>query len=163
MDEQEYRRLYAKIADKIADKLQEEIERVYALLESERMSYTDSLRLTWALDNDDPPPDVSDISEPLTPVKKFLIPRGNGHYPPIPEHFATGNDRIRYVIPLIEGDIISQPLIADKLRELFPDEVSYIQTPNISKVLRSLEERGELVKVRNAHGNQPTIYRRVKR
>ena len=161
MDEQEYRRLYSKIEDKIASQLQDEMERIYALMDAERQNYIQSLNRTWAIDNDAPPPNVSDLGKPYNYSGLIKKEQGNGHAAAPPDHFETRNDQIRYVIPLISGDEISQPKVMDKLRELFPEEASYIQTPNISKVLRDLEKKGSLVKVRDAHANSPTIYRRV--
>jgi hypothetical protein len=162
IDQQEYRRLFGKIEGKIAAKRNAEMERIEAELEAERRSYIESLNRTWALDNDDPPPDTSDLSLAFSTLEPVEAAQGNGSQPSsVPDHFETRNDQIRFVIPLIEGDEISQPKVMDKLRELFPEEASYIQTPNISKVLRGLEKNGALKKVRGAHANNPTIYRRV--
>jgi hypothetical protein len=68
--------------------------------------------------------------------------------------------RIKSIVPLMEGDEVSQPLVITKVRELYPD-LAYIDPTIVTKALRELEKDGVLVQVRPRRAKHPAVFRKV--
>jgi hypothetical protein len=73
------------------------------------------------------------------------------------KHYQT----ILSVLPAIEGDIITQPLVRTKLQELYPEYGASVQVPTISSTLRQLTDDGVLELVRKGAGGRAHVYRIV--
>lgn len=69
--------------------------------------------------------------------------------------------RILHVLPSIEGDVITQPIVRAKLLEVDPEYGASVQVPTISSTLRQLVEAGELELVKKGFGGHPHEYRRI--
>jgi hypothetical protein len=68
--------------------------------------------------------------------------------------------RIKNIVPFVEGDEVSQPLVMAKVRELCPDLI-YTDPTIVTKALRELEEEGVLVEVQKARAKNPAVFRKV--
>jgi len=163
MDSDEYLRLYRRLDANQLARFQAGVEKLKAELAEERRKDVEALNRTWALANDDtPPPDVSALASERVPVTAPQVARNNGSHAPTPA-LHTRNHRIRHAARQVEGDVVTQPLVMAKLRELFPEDAKNLDGTVISKNLRKMEDDGELETIAEAarDGSSPRVFRKM--
>jgi hypothetical protein len=169
MDAKEYKRLYKKIEEKLKGKCKE-LEHLYVMIHVEQHNLVNALNTLWRLENDNKPhPAVADLDIPVIDFRSkksqpIIQSNGNGNSAPQHEGLKNRNDVVRHVVRRFDaGDEVTAQIVMAALGLDYPDVAQEFRgrTTMISKVLRLMEEKGELEKVKEGVGFKPTIYRRA--
>lgn len=153
MNRDDYFRLYNKITAQYAERFQSELTKIKARLQNEQQRDLEGLNRIWSLANGTPPPEIEGNgleNEGIQPT---------GSYGEDIE-LRSRNDKIRRAVRLLEGDIVTQPLVMQKLKETFPEAVKGLDPTLISKVLRWLEDHKALETVSMGSPKKPRVYRK---
>jgi hypothetical protein len=160
MDRDEYFRLYHRAEEKQRQRIQEALAKLKAELDEERQRDIDALNRTWTLANNTAPPEFSAPEQVRVSVPQEAQSNGNSVAPP---ELHTRNHRIRHAARQVEGNIVTQPLVREKLKELFPKDELGLDGTIISKNLRAMEDAGELRTIQEAsrNGSVPRVFEKV--